>query len=90
MTIPGNRPPNIFVRKGKGVYIVKNTGTQQRKAPQNGSSRAQRDHEEELSNLDPIGDLQTYVRQYVKEQPEISMLTCLGIGFILGWKLKPW
>ncbi len=35
-------------------------------------------------------DLQCYTRDYVKQQPEKAALICLGIGFILGWKLKPW
>ena len=32
----------------------------------------------------------TYVRRCVKENPEAAALWCLGIGFVLGWKLKPW
>jgi hypothetical protein len=35
-------------------------------------------------------DLQCYTRDYVQQQPEKAALICLGIGFILGWKLKPW
>ena len=31
-----------------------------------------------------------YVRDYVREKPETAALWCLGIGFVLGWKLKPW
>lgn len=40
--------------------------------------------------LAPLDDLLHYVKDYAREQPEVMMLTCLGIGFILGWKLKPW
>ena len=29
-------------------------------------------------------------RVYAKERPEVVALWCLGIGFVLGWKLKPW
>jgi len=29
-------------------------------------------------------------RDYAKSQPETVALWCLGIGFVLGWKLKPW
>ena len=25
-----------------------------------------------------------------RERPEILALWCFGIGFVLGWKLKPW
>jgi len=24
------------------------------------------------------------------DKPEAAALWCLGIGFVLGWKLKPW
>lgn len=29
-------------------------------------------------------------RQYAKECPETVTLWALGIGFVIGWKLKPW
>jgi hypothetical protein len=29
-------------------------------------------------------------REYGRERPEIVALWCFGIGFVLGWKLKPW
>ncbi len=35
-------------------------------------------------------DLGQYLREYAREQPEIAALWCVGIGFVLGWKLKPW
>jgi hypothetical protein len=31
-----------------------------------------------------------YLRKYGRENPESLALWCLGIGFVLGWKLKPW
>jgi hypothetical protein len=31
-----------------------------------------------------------YVRDHVRENPENAALWCLAIGFVLGWKLKPW
>lgn len=40
--------------------------------------------------LEPISDLMHYLRQFARERPEVMALTCFGIGFILGWKLKPW
>jgi hypothetical protein len=44
----------------------------------------------EQSELKPFEDMVTYLREYARERPEVVALTCLGIGFILGWKLKPW
>jgi hypothetical protein len=29
-------------------------------------------------------------REYAKSNPETIALWCVGIGFVLGWKLKPW
>ena len=40
--------------------------------------------------LHPLPDLLCYLRQYTRERPEVVALTCFGVGFILGWKLKPW
>ena len=37
-----------------------------------------------------LNDFECYARQYVQDQPEKAALICLGVGFILGWKLKPW
>jgi hypothetical protein len=38
----------------------------------------------------PVPDLVDYLRQYAREKPEVVALWCLGIGFVLGWKLKIW
>ena len=35
-------------------------------------------------------DLVEYFRQYARERPEVVALWCFGLGFALGWKLKPW
>ncbi|MEO8494317.1 MAG: hypothetical protein ABI614_04555 [Planctomycetota bacterium] len=40
--------------------------------------------------LRPTSDLIDYARRYVREKPEVVALCCVGIGFVLGWKLKPW
>jgi hypothetical protein len=40
--------------------------------------------------LRPLDDLLEYLREYAREKPEVVALTCLCVGFILGWKLKPW
>jgi hypothetical protein len=38
----------------------------------------------------PASDLIEYFQEYARERPEVVALWCLGIGFVLGWKLKPW
>lgn len=40
--------------------------------------------------LHPADDLMTYMQEYARQRPEVAALWCFGIGFILGWKLKPW
>jgi hypothetical protein len=35
-------------------------------------------------------DLVEYAMEYAKENPGHAALFCVGLGFILGWKLKPW
>jgi hypothetical protein len=38
----------------------------------------------------PCQDFGVALREYARERPEVAALWCLGIGFVLGWKLKPW
>ena len=40
--------------------------------------------------VQPVNDLLEHLREYAKERPVTVALWCLGIGFVLGWKLKPW
>ncbi len=40
--------------------------------------------------LNPKDDLIEYASQYARQHPGAVALWCLGIGFVLGWKLKPW
>ncbi len=40
--------------------------------------------------LKPVHDVSEYMREYAREKPEVVALWCLGIGIVLGWKLKPW
>ncbi len=35
-------------------------------------------------------DLVDSVTQYAREKPTSALLWAVGIGFVLGWKLKPW
>jgi hypothetical protein len=41
-------------------------------------------------DLNPRQDLMEYAKQYAREKPDVVALWCFGVGFILGWKLKPW
>ena len=37
-----------------------------------------------------LPDFVTYVTTYAKQHPDVAALWVFGIGFVLGWKLKPW
>jgi hypothetical protein len=38
----------------------------------------------------PTEAIMEYFKSYARERPEVVALWCFGIGFVLGWKLKPW
>ncbi len=40
--------------------------------------------------LHPADDILEYATTYARQNPGTAALWCFGIGFILGWKLKPW
>jgi hypothetical protein len=42
------------------------------------------------SDLQPGQDILDYLKAYAREKPDVAALWCLGVGFVLGWKLKPW
>lgn len=48
---------------------------------------AQADGEERITASKAIVDC---FQQYAREKPEVVALWAFGIGFVLGWKLKPW
>ena len=39
---------------------------------------------------EPAHDLVDYLKEYARERPEVAALWCFGLGFVIGWKLKPW
>lgn len=53
------------------------------------TSNAQDTHQS-CEQLCPTSDLILYAQRYAREKPEVVALCCVGIGFVLGWKLKPW
>jgi hypothetical protein len=40
--------------------------------------------------LETLPDLVTYATTYARQHPDVAALWVFGIGFVLGWKLKPW
>lgn len=40
--------------------------------------------------LRPADDIVDYLKTYARQKPEVAALWCFGVGFVVGWKLKPW
>ena len=55
--------------------------------PQESSKQPQRQYPEELH---PAKDFVCYMKEYARQKPDVAALWCFGIGFVLGWKVKPW
>ena len=55
-----------------------------------GMQRSQRQGNQGENALQPFDDLYKYFQEYARERPDVVALWCFGIGFVLGWKLKPW
>jgi len=39
---------------------------------------------------DFLADATEFLREYSRSRPEVVALWAFGVGFVLGWKLKPW
>jgi len=37
-----------------------------------------------------VHEMTTTITDYARENPGAAALWCLGVGFVIGWKLKPW
>ena len=35
-------------------------------------------------------DMVECIKSYAKKNPEKFAMWCFGLGFVLGWRLKPW
>ena len=40
--------------------------------------------------LQPVDDFVEYLTSYARQNPGTAALWCFGLGFIVGWRLKPW
>ncbi|MCO8124316.1 hypothetical protein NHH03_21425 [Stieleria sp. TO1_6] len=39
---------------------------------------------------EPASDIFTLAKEYAKDKPEVAAAWAFGIGFLIGWKCKPW
>jgi hypothetical protein len=65
-------------------------GRVQERSQQGTGSESGRMSRQNRSQMQPFDDLLEYARTYARERPETFALACFGVGFILGWRLKPW
>ena len=54
------------------------------------TTRERRQTAGSMLSMQPTQDLVSYLKEYARQKPEVAALWCFGIGFVLGWKLKPW
>ncbi|MGD9635698.1 MAG: hypothetical protein AB7G28_14745 [Pirellulales bacterium] len=59
-------------------------------AKANGRKTAAKPELDLSDEMEVARDVVDYLKEYAREKPEVAALWCFGIGFILGWKLKPW
>jgi len=68
---------------------MSNTATQTHSKPAAGFAAGNQNASQDLA-VEDLPDLVTYVTTYARERPDVAALWVFGIGFVLGWKLKPW
>lgn len=39
---------------------------------------------------EPAKDLLGLAKEYARDKPEVACAWAFGLGFIVGWKMKPW
>lgn len=66
------------------------TGTDNSSKNASARQQAQSGHSERQAELQPFEDLIEYAASYARENPGTAALWCFGVGFIVGWRLKPW
>jgi hypothetical protein len=72
------------------VQNPSHAGRMQERSQQRTGADGGRMSRQNSSNAQPFDDLLEYMRTYARERPETFALACLGVGFVLGWRLKPW
>ena len=53
-------------------------------------NKSTRDKSQVESPQNIAHDVIEYLIEYSRANPGYAALWCLGAGFVLGWKLKPW
>lgn len=54
------------------------------------SDHGSRLQESDGQNCESFDGVVCALKDYAKARPDVAALWCFGIGFVLGWKLRPW
>jgi hypothetical protein len=60
------------------------------KSHQNAKDQSMRSSQQAERPHEITHDIVEYLTKYVRHNPGYAALCCVGVGFVLGWKLKPW
>jgi hypothetical protein len=69
---------------------MNSTATQPASDDRQNRSPSMSGQDHECEPIKPVEDLGKYLTCYARQKPGTAALWCFGVGFILGWKLKPW
>lgn len=47
-------------------------------------------HETMEPTYQPLDDLMNYAQEFARQRPGACALWIFALGFIVGWRLKPW
>jgi hypothetical protein len=61
-----------------------------KESPRSGRQQPAHPKSQPAADVRPLDDALVYLKAYARQKPETAALVCIGIGFVLGWKLKPW
>lgn len=65
--------------------------TTDEKTQHSSSSYSRTDFSQSGTDINEVAhDIAGTFKDYARERPDVVALWCFGIGFVLGWKLKPW
>jgi hypothetical protein len=58
--------------------------------PQTATQSASRERRETHPPTNAPRDLAEHFKEYAQENPSTCAMWCFLVGFVLGWRLKPW
>ena len=76
--------------KPEGVEDMSQNTSRQTASYQESNRAAQLNEERRTTAAEAAEAAVMCLKQYARERPEFVALWTFGIGFVVGWKLKPW